>query len=409
MRDLGSNIKLPKGWRFTRFDEFLKKIDRKIIIQDDVSYKCVGVRWYAMGAFVREHLLGMNIARKQQWIIKAGDVVYNKLFAWKGSFAIADDSVNGCIVSDKFPTYEVNLEIIHPDFLRYYFRTPQLAQQAQDLSKGAAAISKLTLNPPQFWDLIIPLPPLEEQRRIVAKIEELAAKIEKAMRLRQQTNDETDLLLPSLITRLLGSIPINRYLGEVLLEDPKNGWSARCDNVETGIPVLTLSAVTGFRYREKKFKRTSEPISSSAGYWLRKGDLLITRSNSLELVGHAAIYNGVPNPCIYPDLMMRLVVDEKGVEKGFVHWWLRSAMVREYIQRSAKGTSPTMKKISQTTVRNIPFPSSKLSLSEQRRIIAYLDDMQRRLDTLEQIQFQTTTDFDLLLPSILDKAFKGEL
>jgi len=187
MMDLGSNIKQPKGWRFTRFDEFLKKIDRKIIIQDDDSYKCVGVRWYAMGAFVREHLLGMNIARKQQWIIKAGDVVYNKLFAWKGSFAIADKSVNGCIVSDKFPTYEVNLEIIHPDFLMYYFRTPQLAQQAQDLSKGAAAISKLTLNPPQFWDLIIPLPPLEEQRRIVAKIEDLIWKVDEAIALRKLT------------------------------------------------------------------------------------------------------------------------------------------------------------------------------------------------------------------------------
>jgi type I restriction enzyme, S subunit len=46
------------------------------------------VRWYGKGAFVRERLPGLEIARKQQWVIKAGDVVYNKLFAWKGAEAV---------------------------------------------------------------------------------------------------------------------------------------------------------------------------------------------------------------------------------------------------------------------------------------------------------------------------------
>ncbi len=145
--------RLPKSWRLARFDELLTKVERKITIDNSVIYNCVGVRWYGMGAFLRERLLGMNISRKQQWIVRRGDVVYNKLFAWKGAFAIADDSVDGCIVSDKFPTYELDTELAEPRFLAHYFRTPGIAQQALDLSKGAAAISKLTLNPPQFWDL----------------------------------------------------------------------------------------------------------------------------------------------------------------------------------------------------------------------------------------------------------------
>ncbi len=194
---------LPKDWQSVRFDKFLKRVERKFTIDDSAIYSCVGVRWYGMGAFVRESLPGMNIARKQQWILRAGDVVYNKLFAWKGSFAIADDSVNGCIVSDKFPTYEINSELIEPQFLNYYFRTPQLSQQAENLSKGAAAISKLTLNPPQFWDLTIPLPSLKEQRRIVGRIEEVVAKVEEARGLRSQSSKETELLLKRTIDTLL--------------------------------------------------------------------------------------------------------------------------------------------------------------------------------------------------------------
>jgi type I restriction enzyme S subunit len=271
---------LPEEWRIARFDEFLKRIDRKITTDDSALYNCVGVRWYGMGAFIREKLLGMNISRKQQWIIKAGDVVYNKLFAWKGAFAVADKSVDGCIVSDKFPTYEIDLDIINPQFLGYYFQTPQLADKAQDMSKGAAAISKLTLNPPQFWDLIIPLPPLPEQKRIVAKIAELDTKIKESIKLRQQATYEAEALMSSLIVRMLEGIPIDRCLHHVLSEEPKNGWSARCDNVETGVPVLTLSAVTGFHYRKTEFKKTSEPTSPNGNYWLRVGDLLITRSNA---------------------------------------------------------------------------------------------------------------------------------
>src|SRR5215208_6376770 len=95
---------LPIDWRLARFDEIFTKVDRKFIIDDGQEYKTVGVRWYGNGTFVRERLLGANINRKQQWEIRAGDVVYNKLFAWKGAFAIADENVNGCIVSDKFPT-----------------------------------------------------------------------------------------------------------------------------------------------------------------------------------------------------------------------------------------------------------------------------------------------------------------
>jgi len=294
MSSLQNKQRLPEGWHLARFDELLKRIERKIILDDAAFYDCVGVRWYGLGAFVRERLLGMDIARKQQWIIKAGDILYNKLFAWKGAFAIADNSVDGCIVSDKFPTYEADSAVIDPQFLRYYFRTTGLAQQAQDLSKGAAAISKLTLNPPQFWDLTIPLPPLEDQCRILARIEELAARIEEARGLRLAAVEEVEALFVSLITQRLQELPINGSLSEVLLGKPRNGWSARCDNQETGVPVLTLAAVTGFHYRETEFKRTSEPTFESAHYWLHPGDLLITRSNTPNLVGHAAIYNGSP-------------------------------------------------------------------------------------------------------------------
>jgi type I restriction enzyme S subunit len=396
-------------WPVVQFADILERVERKIILDDAETYDCVGVRWYGMGAFIRESKLGMDIRRKKQWIIKEGDVVYNKLFAWRGAFAVAHTEVDGCIVSDKFPTYRLDEELVDSRYLRYYFRTDSTAKQAQDLSKGAAAISKLTLNPPDFWRLTVPLPSLEEQRRIVACIEELEALIQEAQGLRVKAREEAEALLPSAIGGFCSQLTSSlRPLAEVLAVKPSNGWSPRCDNDPSGTPVLTLSAITGFRYDGTQIKTTSLPIRGDARYWLQKDDLLISRSNTLELVGHAAIYDGFPERCIYPDLVMRTQVKEDEADVRFVHYWLMSPLVRDFIRNRARGTSPTMKKIAQRDVMEIPFPKT-IGLAEQRCLVAYLDELQAQVDELTALQDATQAELDALLPSVLDRAFRGEL
>ncbi|OLD93033.1 MAG: hypothetical protein AUI36_46980 [Cyanobacteria bacterium 13_1_40CM_2_61_4] len=350
----------------------------------------------------------MQIAKKSHFVIKSGDVIYNKLFAWKGSFGIAPPELDGMFVSDKFPTYELDRQKVYENWLRWYFRCPALWEEARTMSTGSAALSKLTLNPPKLLLLTMPLPPLDEQRRIVVRIEAVAARVEEARGLRRQAQKERRALISGCLGRMALGIRVDGHLGNVLQEKPRNGWSVRCDGSENGIPVLSLGAVTGFQYRATEFKRTSESTSQDADYWLQPGDLLVTRSNTPELVGHAAIYNGSPYPCIYPDLMMRLVVDENRADKHFVHRWLMIPSVRDYVLNESKGTSPTMKKISQGVVMNIPFPSS-LSLPEQRRIVAYLNNLEAKVETLKRLQAETAAELDALLPSILDRAFKGEL
>lgn len=302
---------LPRGWQVAQFARIMRRVERKVMIDDEVEYATVGVRWYGNGGFVRERIVGANIARKQQWVIRAGDIVYNKLFAWKGSFAVAGDEVDGHLVSDKFPTYELDATKVDPEYLAYYFRTLDLAIQAERLSKGAAAISKLTLNPPQFWDLTVPLPDdLPEQRRLARVLREAENRIVEARRLRAEADAEADALVASAIGEAFAQYDVTGRFDAVLSGRLRNGWSALCDNVDGGTPVLSVGAVTGFTFRPTEFKRTSEPTEAGAYYWLTPGDLLMTRANTQQLVGHVAFYEGSPSPCIYPDKMMRIRVDE---------------------------------------------------------------------------------------------------
>jgi len=367
----------------------------------------VGMRLYGAGPFHREHKAAIQIAKKSHFRINAGDVIYNKLFAWKGTFGVVPPELDGMLVSDKFPTYELDRSQVDESWLKWYFRHPAVWEQARLMSKGSAALSKLTLNPPDFLKLTAPALPLDVQHNIATQIETLVDKITQANEIHRISTIETKALYRELLNNLC-DIDVNGKLGDVLTGPPRNGWSARCDNADGGVAVLSLGAVTGFRYRRSEYKRTSLYAAKDGHFWLRPGDLLITRSNTPELVGHSAIYDGEPQPCIYPDLMMRLELKSSGVDKKFVWYWLQSSTARDFIRQKAKGTSPTMKKISQGTVLAIPFPSS-LSLGNQEEIVREMDIIQSKLDRLKSHQERVRADVDALLPSILSKAFAGEL
>jgi type I restriction enzyme S subunit len=138
------------------------------------------------------------------------------------------------------------------------------------------------------------------------------------------------------------------------------------------VPVLTLSAVTGFEYDGTRIKLTSVPTQKDGHYWLKENDLLITRSNTPELVGHVAMYDGNPARAICCDLIMKMQVDSRKALTRYLYYYLRSPEAREYLTSRAQGASSTMKKIGKQVVQDIPVPLP--SLPEQRRIVAILDE-----------------------------------
>ena len=395
-------------FQFVSFRKFLTPNLRPYTLGSSEDANLVGMRLYGGGPFHRELKPALQIAKKTHFVIRGGDVIYNKLFAWKGTFGIVPKEFDGMFVSDKFPTYELDRSMVDENYLRWYFCHPDVWEQARLMSTGSAALSKLTLNPPKFLDLKIPLPAtLEEHRHIAAWIEAMSGKVREAQLLRDQARQESQALNLSGASAILQAYPATGKLIDALHGLPRNGWSPKCDNDPNGVAVLTLSAVTGWRYDPKAFKRTSLPTNPTAHYWLNEGDLLITRSNAPELVGHVSIYSGQPSPCIYSDLIMKIVVNPAKAYTPFVWHWMQTTIVRDYIKRSSKGTSPTMKKISQGIVANTPFPAS-ISVPEQRRIVEELDALQSTIDAVKKLQDSTAAELTALMPAILDRVFPSQ-
>lgn len=397
---------MSERWPRVRLGEILVQ-DRDYVTElEPRLYPKLSVKLYGRGVCLDSPTDGASVLMNRHQLAKPGQVILSEIWAKKGAIGLVPSSGAGALVTSHFFLFDVRCDRAIPDYVDWLLRANYFEAQMSPEARGTTGYA--AIRPAQFLSCEIPLPPVPEQRRIVARIEEVAGKIGEVRALRSDIVGKVRLLSRSAVSQTLGRMQPTGRIGEILLDKPRNGWSARCDNAEDGTPVLTLSAVTGFRYCPTAFKRTSEPTSASAHYWLEVGDLLITRSNTPELVGHAAIYDGNPSPCIYSDLMMKLTVNQRIAETRFVWMWLQTDTAREYISRHAKGSSPSMKKISQGEVMEIPFPVAT-PLSEQRRIVEELDALQTKIDPLSRLQARTTTELDALLPAVLDRAFRGEL
>lgn len=129
----------------------------------------------------------------------------------------------------------------------------------------------------------------------------------------------------------------------------KNGYSPVCTDVETSKTILSLGALTGQSIDLSKIKWVPETNKKTDNFLINPGDFLVSRSNTLDKVGRAALYRGGLNNCAYPDLIMKFRVDETTVLPDFLEVLLQSALARKHFMQRASGTSSSMVKITKST------------------------------------------------------------
>ena len=311
--------------------------------------------------------------------------------------------VEGC-VSSHLATIVADERQVDAKFVLFFLSTIA----AQDLVQDHAYPS---LNLPTITKIRIPLPPLAEQRRIAYILDEAFKRSDGAKVNAQKNLENARVLFESYLQSVFterGKGWATTTLERVLSLQPQNGWSPPAENhAGSGTPVLTLSSVTGFHFRADKKKFTSARTEPQRSYWVNNGDLLITRSNTTELVGHVAIASGITEPTIYPDLIMRMRPTPERANTEFLYYQLRSPHLRQEISRRAQGASPTMKKLSNGAVRNLSV--SIPSIQVQRETVEGLNAVAAETQRLESVYHRKVAALDELKKSLLHQAFTGKL
>jgi len=395
-----------RGWAQTKLNRVLTYVDERVALNDMKEYVTITVKRRHGGLEARESLFGHQISTKKQFRLIPGAFIISRIQCWHQAFAMVPDNVDdNMIASINYDQFIISQEV-DGRFFWWLSHSHLFAETVRDSASGVV-IEKMVFDRTAWLEKTVPFPPLDEQRRIVARIEQLAVKIEEARRLNVQAVVEAKALIASSRRHILDLQP-QLPLSEIVVNSCGGAWGIADD--PSGVAVLRANNITGsggLLLEHVRFR--SVPPRQVEKLKLIDGDIIMTKSNSIQLVGNSAIFRQPPDRVVYiaSNFLQHIRVDKTRCEPRFVWHCLMSPIAKEYYRLKASGTSPSLQNLNGAKIAamKIPIPS----LTEQRRVVSYLDGLLRKVELLAGFQSETAAGLDALLPSILDKAFKGQL
>ncbi len=283
-----------------------------------------------------------------------------------------------------------------------------------------------------------PLPPLPEQHRIVAKVDELMALCDQLEQQTEASLGAHQTLVETLLSGLTSAADHAQFasawqriaghfdtlfttqestnrlrevilylaakgilvkfpesskrvvLKEILSFGPRNGFSPKESPNETGQKVLKLGATSYGSLDLSQVKSFDDEIEPDSHLWLRAGDILIQRGNSHIFVGSNVLIEEDIENIIYPDLMMKLRVKE-GILASYVSLYLSAPPARAHMWDSMTGTSGTMPKISKGVAESISIVVPSIDVQERivlktKQLLALCDQLKSRLSDAQTTQ-----------------------
>ena len=407
-------MRMSKPWPKVKLGEVLTPINREEKVDASKEYRLLGIRLEGQGPFLRETINGTQTSASKLFRVASGDFIYSRLFACRGAFGVINEELDGCFVSGEFPTFLPKPGRVDVDYLKYWFHLPSVIKAVDADCTGSTPLTRNRFKENFFLALQVPLPPLVEQKRVVARIEELAAQIQEARTLRHQAAEEAEALTTAETTRTFESLlqgkryPINTLgvNGENPIQiGPFGAQLHKTEFVESGVPVLNVGNVwpTGLRL-DYLDHVTKEKAHQLRRYSINTGDLLFARSGAT--LGKVCL---VPSHCdgwLMTGHLFRVRFDPARVYNRFAFVALRGSLqIQEQIFGQIRGA--TRPGFNTTLLGNVELPVPPLD--KQHQTVSELDALQTEVNGLKHLQLETAKELDTLLSAILDRAFKGEL
>lgn len=393
---------MSRHWPKVRLGEVLQPATRSELVDATKEYRLLGVRLDGQGPFLRETVTGAQTAASKLYRVAAGDFIYSRLFAWRGAFGIIGPDLDGCYVSGEFPTFLPIQDRLDIRFLRYWFTLPRTLAFVDENCSGSTPLTRNRFKEEFFLALEIPLPPLAEQRHIVARIEELAAQIHEACTLREQATSEADALIVGMVHRADLDVA----------EKEANGWR-QCRLEEVMVAVEDTHKVSVERSypnlgiysfaRGLFHKPPIEGIATSATtlHRVRKGQFIYSRLFAFEGAYGMVTdeFDGAYVSNEYPTFECK----PESARPEFLSAYFKAPSVWKQVATGSKGLGDRRQRVQPAQVlgHEIWLPP----FAWQARIA----EVQAEVGTLKRHQADTAAELDALLPAILDRAFRGEL
>ncbi|MCI0625397.1 MAG: restriction endonuclease subunit S [Acidobacteria bacterium] len=335
-------------------------------------------------------------ARKE---IRTGDVLVSTVRPNLNAVTIVPEDLDGEIASTGLCVLRADRNHVHPRFLFYRVRCDDFVQFLVDRVTGA--------NYPAVSDRVVkaaplPLPPLDEQERIVRILDEA----EELRKLRTQADRRTGDLTSAIFHDMFGDIvrktphPV-QLLAEVA-EVVSGVAKGRRFNGQTPVtvPYIRVANVQAGYLDLTEIKTIQALASEVKELTLKKGDLLLTEGGDFDKLGRGAIWEREIPSCIHQNHIFRVRVDQSKLLPIYFDKFLQTSTARKYFLGCAKRTT-NLASINMTQLRGLPVPIPPLSL--QRQFAARVAEIR----AMQVQQAASRRRLDDLFQSLLHQAFRG--
>lgn len=386
-----SKARTSSSWPSVRLAEAMWRSRETTEIDPSETYREVTVRLWGKGAGLRRSVLGSQIAATRRGVARAGQFILSRIDARNGALAIVPRELDGALVSNDFPTFNLNSSKLTAKYLGWLCRTKDFVALCQRASEGTT--NRVRLQEASFLDFEIPLPPLSEQRRIVARIEELAGRIDEVRTTSRLVGDEADALILSLNTSLAGSR--TKRLGEILqLDEDSTPVTPTGSYPQVGVKsfgggLFAKTALFGSETTYRAFNR------------LYEGALVLSQVKGWE--GAIAVCPSSLSGWFVSPEYRTFRFDPTEARPGYFAALVRTEWFWQRLGSATRGVGARRER-----TRPEQFLAVEVAIPEVR-LQEHGEEVFSRVGGLKRLQAETQAELDALLLSMLDRAFKGEL
>ena len=370
--------------------EMLTPSTAQIAIEPGQAYKQVTARLWGKGLSLRGIVDGAEIAASRQTLIRENQFLVSKIDARHGAFGIVPAELDGAVVSTDFPVFDVAAEVVLPSYVEWVSRTNWFIKLCRDASEGST--NRVRLKEARFLAQAIPLPPLPEQRRIVARLDAAAAAVAAWARAARAMERELTATLRAAFARVTAGAPM-RPMGEVapLVRRPVE---IDLDAVYPELGVRSFGRGT--------FHKPDLPgieIGSKKLFHIEPGDLVFNIVFAWE--GAVAVASPEDAGRVGSHRFLTCVPDPKLTTAAFLNFWCSTEDGLQALGRASPGGAGRNRTLGLKALQAIPVRVPSLDAQ------LWFDRLQAKARAAQAAQAAAGTEIDRLLPSLLHEVFGG--
>lgn len=383
--------------RIVKLGDVLSENRPRIAVESDGRYPMLGVFGFGRGVILRNEMMGSSISATHLYRVASHQIIFSRLKAFEGAFALVPPHADGRFVTNEFPTFDVDIAVALPDYVALILGQPTTwnALAARITGMGSR---RERLRSEAFLEFEIELPTVDQQRAIVTAAGALTGSHSAAVQRLAALGELDHAVLSRYVD---GSSGVAVAVSELVVGIDA-GRSPKCLNrpPECGeYGVLKVSSVRPGRFVPSESKALPADVEPHLNRTIRDGDVLVSRANTQSLVGSACRVSGDHPHLLLCDKTLRFTLADQKVDPDFFVAAMSAPNARMQIELAASGTSESMVNVSQAALREIELPVP--GLTEQRRIVAILRSIASARDALEAevlalLQLQTSVVSGLL-------------